>query len=166
MPCACGSFRLGPAINRDQAGTSDVGLFTVRLCARGRIMSDRSDEFRKAAQDCLQLARATSDPGTRAALLLMAQKWFDLADGSPGQGRLDAAIGVQRAADAPEARCPAATAANSAQARHQGEMKTTLARDATASRDRIPGGSRFREPSGAGQAASEMPGVARNRPPE
>jgi hypothetical protein len=56
-------------------------------------MSDRSDEFRRAAQDCLQLARATSDPGTRAALLLMAQKWFDLADGSPGQGRLDAAIG-------------------------------------------------------------------------
>jgi hypothetical protein len=56
-------------------------------------MPDRSDEFRRAAQDCLQLARATSDPGIRASLLLMAQKWFDLADGSPGQGRLDAAIG-------------------------------------------------------------------------
>jgi hypothetical protein len=44
---------------------------------------DRSDEFRKAAADCVALARTTSDPMTRANLLTMAQKWYDLANGSP-----------------------------------------------------------------------------------
>ena len=43
---------------------------------------DRSDEFRKAAADCVALARTTSDPMTRASLLIMAQKWYDLANGS------------------------------------------------------------------------------------
>jgi hypothetical protein len=55
-------------------------------------MTDRSDEFRKAAADCLQLARATSDPSTRVALLAMAQKWFDLANGPRSQGNFDAAV--------------------------------------------------------------------------
>jgi hypothetical protein len=42
---------------------------------------DRSDEFRKAAADCIALARTTSDPTTRTSLLIMAQKWYDLAKG-------------------------------------------------------------------------------------
>jgi hypothetical protein len=54
-------------------------------------MTDRSDEFRKAAVDCLQLARVTSDHSTRAALLMMAQKWFDLANGPRSQAGFDAA---------------------------------------------------------------------------
>jgi hypothetical protein len=37
-------------------------------------MSDRSDEFGRAALERLQLARTTSDHSTRASLLLMAQK--------------------------------------------------------------------------------------------
>ena len=46
-------------------------------------MADRSDEFRKLATDCLAIARTMTDPGNRAILLTMAQKWFDLANG-PG----------------------------------------------------------------------------------
>jgi hypothetical protein len=42
---------------------------------------DRSDEFRKAAADCVALARTTIDPMTRASLLIMAQKWYDMANG-------------------------------------------------------------------------------------
>jgi len=45
-------------------------------------MPDRSDEFRKAAADCVALARTTSDPVMRTSLLTMAQKWYDLANGS------------------------------------------------------------------------------------
>jgi hypothetical protein len=57
-------------------------------------MTDRSDEFRKAAADCLQLARATSDASTRVALLAMAQRWFDLSEGSRSQADFDAALRV------------------------------------------------------------------------
>ncbi len=53
---------------------------------------DRSDEFRKAAGQCLALARTTTDDITRAALLLMAQKSFDLANGSARDARLDITI--------------------------------------------------------------------------
>jgi len=42
----------------------------------------RSDEFRKAATDCVALARKTTDATTRINLLTTAQKWFDLANGS------------------------------------------------------------------------------------
>jgi hypothetical protein len=45
-------------------------------------MPDRSDEFRMAAAECLARARATNDPVTRASLLTMAQRWYDLANGS------------------------------------------------------------------------------------
>jgi hypothetical protein len=55
-------------------------------------MRDRSDEFRVAASECLRLARLTSDESTRASLLVMAQKWFDLASGRPSQDTLDVAV--------------------------------------------------------------------------
>jgi hypothetical protein len=57
-----------------------------------RLMADRSDEFRKAANDCLELARRTPDAATRVSLLGMAQRWFDLAKGSPSQAGFDAAV--------------------------------------------------------------------------
>ena len=66
----------------------------VRLCAIWRMMADRFDEFRKAAADCLQLARATSDPITRASLIRMAQTWFNLANEPRSQNDLDAAVRV------------------------------------------------------------------------
>jgi hypothetical protein len=55
-------------------------------------MPDRSEAFRRAALECLRLARTASDEGTRASLLLMAQRWFDLANGPPSQGALEAAL--------------------------------------------------------------------------
>jgi hypothetical protein len=57
-------------------------------------MSDGSDEFRQAASECLRLARTTSDQSTRASLLIMAQKWFDLANGPASRGLFDAAVRV------------------------------------------------------------------------
>lgn len=44
-------------------------------------MPDHSDKFRKLASDWTAIARNTTDPGTRAFLLTMAQKWYDLAKG-------------------------------------------------------------------------------------
>ncbi len=41
---------------------------------------DRADEFRQAAAECVALAKATIDPGTRVSLLMMAQKWLDIAN--------------------------------------------------------------------------------------
>jgi hypothetical protein len=53
---------------------------------------DRSGEFRKAAADCLALVRVTTDPTARVSLLVMAQRWYDLANGSPSASALDAAL--------------------------------------------------------------------------
>jgi hypothetical protein len=44
-------------------------------------MPDRSDEYRRAAAECLAVARTTNDPVARVKLLTMAQRWFDLANG-------------------------------------------------------------------------------------
>jgi hypothetical protein len=55
-------------------------------------MADRSDEYRAAASECLRLARMTSDENARTSLLVMAQKWFDLANGPRGQDALDVAV--------------------------------------------------------------------------
>jgi hypothetical protein len=55
-------------------------------------MPDRSDRFRRAALECLQLARRASDESARTTLLMMAQRWFDLANGPTTQGGLDFAV--------------------------------------------------------------------------
>jgi hypothetical protein len=56
-------------------------------------MPDRSEKYRKAAAQCLELARTTSDLSTRADLLLMAQKWLKLAMANASSGRrLNAAL--------------------------------------------------------------------------
>jgi hypothetical protein len=41
---------------------------------------DRAEEFRQAAAECVGLANATTDSGTRVSLLMMAQKWLDIAN--------------------------------------------------------------------------------------
>jgi hypothetical protein len=46
-------------------------------------MANRADELRDTAAQCLALARSTTEPQTRAALLTMAQKLYDLASGRP-----------------------------------------------------------------------------------
>jgi hypothetical protein len=53
---------------------------------------DRSGEFRKAAADWLALVRVTTDPKARVSLLVMAQRWFELANGSPSANALGAAL--------------------------------------------------------------------------
>jgi hypothetical protein len=44
----------------------------------------RSDEYRRYAAECLEMASALHDPKARATLLHMAQVWLRLA----GQGKL------------------------------------------------------------------------------
>jgi hypothetical protein len=39
----------------------------------------RSDEYRRYAAECLEMASASHDPTSRAALLQMAQVWLRLA---------------------------------------------------------------------------------------
>jgi hypothetical protein len=58
--------------------------FTSALCsiASGEPV-DRSDEFRKAAANCVALARTTSDPIARSNLLTMAQRWYEMATRIP-----------------------------------------------------------------------------------
>ena len=46
----------------------------------------RSDDYRRFAQECLEMARTAEDPQTRAVLLQMAQVWFRLAENHAGNG--------------------------------------------------------------------------------
>jgi hypothetical protein len=41
------------------------------------------DELRQAAASCLDIAQTTADTKARTRLLLLAQKFFELANGSP-----------------------------------------------------------------------------------
>jgi hypothetical protein len=43
-------------------------------------MADRADELRETAAQCLALAQSTTDPKVRAALTIMAQKLYDVAN--------------------------------------------------------------------------------------
>jgi hypothetical protein len=48
----------------------------------------RSDEYRRYAAECLEMASAIHDPKARAALLQMAQVWLRLA-GQRGHHRAE-----------------------------------------------------------------------------
>jgi len=43
-------------------------------------MDEREQEYRLAAAECLEAANIITDQSTRAKLLAMAQRWFDLAN--------------------------------------------------------------------------------------
>jgi len=43
----------------------------------------KSDDYRRYARECLEMASAISDPRARASLLQMAQVWFRLAERIP-----------------------------------------------------------------------------------
>jgi hypothetical protein len=47
---------------------------------RGSRLVGKSDEYRRYARDCLEMASTVQDPRARASLLQMAQVWFRLAD--------------------------------------------------------------------------------------
>jgi hypothetical protein len=53
---------------------------------------ERSEEFRRVARECLELARKTADANARAALITMAQRSLDLAHGSAGDDQLNAVL--------------------------------------------------------------------------
>jgi hypothetical protein len=50
-------------------------------------MSDRSQERRQFAVECLALAQRAADFNVRASLIDMAQKWLDLAREQPSAVR-------------------------------------------------------------------------------
>jgi hypothetical protein len=43
-------------------------------------MTDRTEELRETAAQCVALAQSTTDPKVRAALIIMAQKLCDVAN--------------------------------------------------------------------------------------
>jgi hypothetical protein len=45
-----------------------------------RAMTDRTEELRETAAQCMALAQSTTDPAVRAALTIMAQKLCDVAN--------------------------------------------------------------------------------------
>ena len=47
------------------------------------------DHYREYALECLRLAEGTSEPGTKAVLIDMAQAWIKLADQSQKNRRFD-----------------------------------------------------------------------------
>ena len=53
---------------------------------------ERSEDFQNAARECVALARKTTNPQTRAALLLMAQSWMRRMDEPPDSKRFDAIL--------------------------------------------------------------------------
>jgi hypothetical protein len=70
-------------------------------------MSDRSQERRQFAAECLALAQRAADWNVRASLIDMAQKWLELAGEQPSDQALRDAVsdfnqqqllGVNRAA--------------------------------------------------------------------
>jgi hypothetical protein len=64
-----------------------------RLVGSGTsLVSDRSEELRKTARECLELARKTTDATTRAVLVTMAQRSLDVASGSAGDDQLNAVL--------------------------------------------------------------------------
>jgi hypothetical protein len=54
-------------------------LRQVNINFGGPIPMGRSEEYRRFAAECLEMASAFDNPQARAALLQMAQVWFRLA---------------------------------------------------------------------------------------
>ncbi len=50
----------------------------------------RSEEYRRFAQECLDMSRTTEDERSRALLIQMAQIWLRLAQGLEQTGKTDA----------------------------------------------------------------------------
>jgi hypothetical protein len=48
---------------------------------------DRSDQYRRFALECLEMARASDSEQTRVVLIQMAQVWFRLAEARASEDR-------------------------------------------------------------------------------
>jgi hypothetical protein len=55
-------------------------------------MQHRAEEYRKAAAECMELARTATDPKIRAALLHMAQNWLRLMHRSGASAQFEALL--------------------------------------------------------------------------
>jgi hypothetical protein len=55
-------------------------------------MDERQAEYRQNAADCLDMAKNATDDQQRRTLLLMAQKWLDLARDTFGRRRFAALL--------------------------------------------------------------------------
>jgi hypothetical protein len=74
-------------------GTVGAAASSLGGVGESSVMSAGEDRYRAAAAECLEAARKTADLDARATLLLMAQRWLELADGSIfGRRRLDVAL--------------------------------------------------------------------------
>ena len=81
------TFRAGDS-GQAVAGTSATfPRCGKRLQRRGPRLVGKSDEYRRYARECLEMASAISDPRARASLLQMAQVWFRLADRMPADAK-------------------------------------------------------------------------------
>jgi hypothetical protein len=63
-----GTITVYVAFNYDRSGGS------------ARMPDDRSQEYRRLAAECMELARRGSDLQVRAALVIMSQRWFEQAE--------------------------------------------------------------------------------------
>ena len=47
----------------------------------------QTDEYRRFAQECLEMSKTVQDERSRAVLIQMAQVWFRLAQEKPSEGQ-------------------------------------------------------------------------------
>lgn len=47
----------------------------------------QTDEYRRFAQECLEMSKTVQDERSRAVLIQMAQVWFRLAQKNPSEGQ-------------------------------------------------------------------------------
>jgi hypothetical protein len=55
-------------------------LLVARLLRRCGIVASRAEEYRRRAQQCLEMARTFADRDARGSLCYMAEVWLRLAD--------------------------------------------------------------------------------------
>ena len=61
---------------------------------------DRSDQYRRFAQECLEMARTSELDQTRVVLIQMAQVWFRLAEARESEeGRSPPGAGAVKRSD-------------------------------------------------------------------
>jgi hypothetical protein len=61
---------------------------------------DRSDQYRRFAQECLEMARTSESDQTRVVLIQMAQVWFRLAEARQnGDARTSRDTGTKKPSD-------------------------------------------------------------------
>ncbi len=61
---------------------------------------DRSDQYRRFAQECLEMARTSESEQTRVVLIQMAQVWFRLAEARAGEnGKASRDVDPDKASD-------------------------------------------------------------------